>query len=410
MIKCVLFDLDMTLLDTSHLQSLRDLCSWTQIKDELDKVKDFGNKSDGFAHNLPKLIRDRKLLVGIVTSSPKKYATDILSKFDIPYDALIAYEDSSSQKPSPEPLNKALRWLDVNSSETVYLGDSISDFQACSLAGVKSLGAGWGSDEFQSISRCAPDIQLTKPSDLIKFLDGNKLGYICEEFAAENYSEIHNGSILHVDKNIIALGRYYKTSDERHSISILSQNLLDLKENDGHAMMFTSALESLLSPYQGPFYVVPVPPRPTEERNKFEKCLLELKKRIPDKVEVILDGLRCTKNDPEYKSKNIEERVLSRRGMFKSKFNWSRKKVLLIDDVLTTGVTLKACSDLIRRDIPRKVVSIAFAKTQDVLKYHLCPKCAGKLIIRENHSTKEMFWGCSGYRQDGGGCKHTESI
>ena len=50
--------------------------------------------------------------------------------------------------------------------------------------------------------------------------------------------------------------------------------------------------------------------------------------------------------------------ALKRKGMLKD------KKVLLLDDVFTTGSTIRACLKLIKKERPKKIAVLVMAKTE----------------------------------------------
>ena len=55
------------------------------------------------------------------------------------FDAVVTYEDYTYPKPHPEPLQVALKKLDVRPNEAVYIGDSHVDVEAATTAGVWSI-------------------------------------------------------------------------------------------------------------------------------------------------------------------------------------------------------------------------------------------------------------------------------
>jgi pyrophosphatase PpaX len=55
------------------------------------------------------------------------------------FDVVVAFEDYSKPKPDPEPLRVALERLGVSSDEAIYIGDSDTDIEAATAAGMPSI-------------------------------------------------------------------------------------------------------------------------------------------------------------------------------------------------------------------------------------------------------------------------------
>lgn len=69
------------------------------------------------------------------------------------------------------------------------------------------------------------------------------------------------------------------------------------------------------------------------------------------------DGIDQTKLKSEERAENVKGKFLSRGGFSGT--------VLLLDDVVTTGATLKECSDVILRHGADKVICLTFAKARE---------------------------------------------
>ena len=102
-----LFDLDMTLVNSSDLERWRNRQMWRHVKDNISLVRPFSSRATP-PHELPGKLKAAGHPVGIITSSPRWYAEKILKSFRIEYDVLVAYEDTEEHKPDPSPINKAL--------------------------------------------------------------------------------------------------------------------------------------------------------------------------------------------------------------------------------------------------------------------------------------------------------------
>ncbi len=113
MTKTFLFDLDMTLVDTSALASLRKTQQWESVRQNIQLVRAFATSGSVSPHALPAALSEAGYRVGIVTSSPRWYAQQVVEMARIKHDVLIAYDDTESHKPDPEPIFLALNRLGV---------------------------------------------------------------------------------------------------------------------------------------------------------------------------------------------------------------------------------------------------------------------------------------------------------
>lgn len=70
---------------------------------------------------------------------------------------LLATErDTATHKPSPEPLLYALRQLEMDAADAVYVGDAVVDMQAARAAGVRSIGVTWGAASTEELRAVRP--------------------------------------------------------------------------------------------------------------------------------------------------------------------------------------------------------------------------------------------------------------
>jgi len=124
---------------------------------------------DGIAETLPKL-QARGWQLGIVTSKKRvglERGLRIFQMTDL-FDVTICAEDSTIHKPQPEPLLLAMRKLEANPDETIYIGDSTHDLIAGRAAGVRTAAAGWGPFPLEALQQLQPDYLLRKPEELLE--------------------------------------------------------------------------------------------------------------------------------------------------------------------------------------------------------------------------------------------------
>src|SRR4051794_20427802 len=85
-------------------------------------------------------LRRRSVGVGIVTRNCREIAGDSLDRYALPYDVLIAREDTPRVKPHPEHLLRALAALSVPPAAAVMVGDGRMDLEAGRAAGLRTVG------------------------------------------------------------------------------------------------------------------------------------------------------------------------------------------------------------------------------------------------------------------------------
>ncbi len=81
-------------------------------------------------------LRKCGISISIITSKPRGNAEHLIAKFGIDVDILICGDDFPVGKPNPLPMMKLHQNLNIDSSETLYVGDMLSDFQFAVNSGV----------------------------------------------------------------------------------------------------------------------------------------------------------------------------------------------------------------------------------------------------------------------------------
>jgi len=138
--KGIIFDLDMTLVDTSCLEELRSQRLWSKVYSEI--------KNTTIYEGVPELISELKhyYKVGVVTASPRPYAERVIDYFSLNIPVLSAYHDTKKHKPHSEPIIKGCQVLQLEAEEVISIGDEIKDVIASNSAGVASSYVSWGTN------------------------------------------------------------------------------------------------------------------------------------------------------------------------------------------------------------------------------------------------------------------------
>ncbi|MHB1285189.1 MAG: DUF6804 family protein [Leptospirales bacterium] len=419
---CFLFDLDMTLVDTDPLQPFRKDGRWDRaLSKVIELSKDWSSEDQSLPPwMLPKILKSFGHQIGIVTSSPKNYAEAIINRFGIQSDILIAYGDTERHKPDPEPIEEALRKLGCNKDQeyVFYVGNEKLDFEAAFKANVISIGVGWFGSLFESISTFAPDI-FVRTTGIFLQPNIQRLRYLGEAVFDKLDPVLHEGSVLSLDraKNQYALGRYFKSGDSRHQ-KPFSSSIIDLKNHIYHSELFAKSVVlglDYLREYRGwmPEYILSIPPKinKPDRFNPILQCVSQ-KMVAASFPKVLSKDLLCVKEIPDdYKHKSSNDKKFVLRGAYQSQRSFQNSRILLIDDVLTTGITFETCQEVLLKSGAQEVYGLALSLSQpEIMSREVkeCPRCGNSLVLRENHSNGSKFWGCSAYKKNGG-CLYTES-
>lgn len=113
----------------------------------------------------------RNVIQAVVSSKTKEqFELDFVSKgLDKYMSTSILADDTDKHKPNPAPLLECISRLQVNSYEVIYIGDALSDYQACRNANIDFGYAQWGSVSDEGI--LLPTYVFEEPSDLLKLLE-----------------------------------------------------------------------------------------------------------------------------------------------------------------------------------------------------------------------------------------------
>ena len=160
-IKAILLDLDGTLVDTSAIAELRDTRKWGYIGRQLHLTQ----AVDG----ITRFISEMQLTcrMGVVTSSPGRYANQVIQYHQLGVPILVAYGHTRRHKPSPEPLLLATRLLDVRSGEVIAVGDQVEDVLAAQAAGILSIAVTWGDCSITDLRSVNPTHLVDSPEMLL---------------------------------------------------------------------------------------------------------------------------------------------------------------------------------------------------------------------------------------------------
>ncbi len=210
-IKCVIFDLDGTLVDgfdiiyESFNYALKKLGLKTVPISKIRKV--IGPAlSEGFRRLVPNnlvekgvqlyreyykeryltrtilfngirelltMLKDRKIIVGLITNKKANFAKDLLEYLSLDYyfDFIRGAEEGFLPKPESEIMEHILRQYNLQNNEVVYIGDSSIDGEFANKAGVKFIAVGMGLGKEKELYKYKPLSFCVNTKDLGRVLD-----------------------------------------------------------------------------------------------------------------------------------------------------------------------------------------------------------------------------------------------
>ena len=114
-------------------------------------------------------LKERGYQLGLVTSKKRIGAERGMRLYRMTelFDVCLCAEDTTNNKPHPEPLLRAMECLGIGPSETAFVGDSTHDIVAGKAAKVVTAAAAWGPFTRAELAALEPHYLLDVPSDLL---------------------------------------------------------------------------------------------------------------------------------------------------------------------------------------------------------------------------------------------------
>jgi ATP-dependent DNA helicase RecQ len=138
MIKCIILDLDGTIVNTDPLAQLRAEGRWREVRDHLHLCSMYKD-----VVGVLNTARAVGIKVAICTNSPSAYVKTVFNYFQITVDYVVAFHDVQQHKPHSEGINNILSHFNIEKHEAVFLGDSNEDMEASASAGVEFFTVDW---------------------------------------------------------------------------------------------------------------------------------------------------------------------------------------------------------------------------------------------------------------------------
>lgn len=161
----IIFDFDLTLVDTKPVEALREARKWKSVMARAPALEVYRG-----VHELLFDLDARGQTLAIVTKSPDMVPRDFVRRYGWPVSIVIGYHQVTRRKPDPEALVLAMREADAERDETFHIGDQPEDTEAARRAGIVAIGAGWGSADVGLLRASNPDHLFTSIQECRGFL------------------------------------------------------------------------------------------------------------------------------------------------------------------------------------------------------------------------------------------------
>lgn len=163
--KGVIFDLDLTLVDTTCLEDARHKRNWREAYSMIPHTSMYAGIKVALEE-----IRELGLKFTIVSTAPRTYIERIVSYYQIPAQYIVGYHDAKPIKPHPASMLKALELMNLEASDVISFGDRAIDIIASNAAGIESVACLWGTKEREKLLHSGYKHIISDPEEIVALL------------------------------------------------------------------------------------------------------------------------------------------------------------------------------------------------------------------------------------------------
>lgn len=145
--------------------------------------------------------------------------------------------------------------------------------------------------------------------------------------------------------------------------------------------------------------VLSVPTRPGKNE-RFTPILEEIAEKCC--VDNLSSNFKCVYDYPTQKSLSAEERQKNISDVFSYSGDLTGKNIVLIDDIITTGATIRECISVLKKNGAKKISIIVLGINQFQRSYWSsevvnvsCDRCGERMRLFINSGSKNFFYSCS---------------
>ena len=141
-----------------------------EYKAEYQTRKTYKTKPYTGIPDLLSALAERNVKIAVLSNKPHVDTLDVMAYFfpDTSFGALIGHRPGHPVKPDPSGAFEILDILGLPPEEVLYVGDSGTDMQTATAAGLKSVGALWGFRDKKELVDNGAGILAEQPLDILR--------------------------------------------------------------------------------------------------------------------------------------------------------------------------------------------------------------------------------------------------
>ena len=163
--KNIIFDLDLTLVDTTLAEPYRSKRDWNGAFSVIPQCTVYDGLNEIFD-----VIRKFNINTCIVSTSPRPYVERVVQQFNLPIKKIVAYHDAKPTKPHPAPMLKALEVLGCSAEDAISFGDRVIDIQSSNAASIESVACFWGTKEKKELMASGYRHAIVNPKEILTLI------------------------------------------------------------------------------------------------------------------------------------------------------------------------------------------------------------------------------------------------
>jgi HAD superfamily hydrolase (TIGR01549 family) len=167
LLRGIVFDLDLTLIDSGPAEALRAQRKWASVYELIPRLTPYPGVDE-----LLSFLKKTGIGTAIVTSAPKSYCSRVVDHWGWQIDYMVCYHDTIRKKPHPEPILRFLELSGLEPTEVISVGDDPGDVVMAMKAGVRVIGASWGTKSVRALRESGPEAICATPEQLRILIQG----------------------------------------------------------------------------------------------------------------------------------------------------------------------------------------------------------------------------------------------